>query len=124
MLLRQKDPIVDRLVAAGVRPRDARRLSLAGTPLTVPEGTALCTEGELGSQAFVLVGGDAVVRLDEGDRALEIGEVFGERAALDPQVRRNATVETTGAATVLVYDPRTFRALAVEMKHLLPRRAA
>lgn len=125
MPFRQTDPITEALIVGGVRRRDAKRLALAGTPMTVPAGSVLCAEGEFGQQAFMLVEGDVVVRLPDGERAVEIGEVFGEIAALNPRVRRNATVVANSPATVLVYDPRTFRALAVDMRELLsPRRAA
>lgn len=125
MLFSRKDPIVDALLDAGVGRRDARRLALAGTPINVPAGVPLCTEGEFGKQAFMLVSGEATVRLVDGDRVLQPGEVFGEIATLNAQIRRTATVETTEDSLVLVFDPRTFMALAVDMRELLaPRRAA
>lgn len=127
MLLRRKlqDPVIVALEAAGLTADEARRLSTAGTPLTMRPGVQLCREGEFGLEAFVLVSGEAKVRLPGKDRTVAAGEVFGEIAALDPTRRRTATVETTAESVVLTYDVRTFRALAAEMGDLLaPERAA
>jgi CRP-like cAMP-binding protein len=126
-MLRRKspDPVTVALEAAGLSSDQARRLSTAGTPLLLRAGMQLCREGEFGLEAFVLVSGEAVVRLPGKDRTVAAGEVFGEIAALDPTRRRTATVETTADSVVLTYDVRTFRALAAEMTDLLsPERAA
>ncbi len=125
-LRRSPDPIVTALEAAGLSRVDAHRLSVKGTPLAMVAGTSLCLEGEVGLEAFVLVSGEAVVRLPEStDRTVAAGEVIGEIAALDPTRRRTATVETTEDSVVLVFDVRTFRFLASEMRDLLvPERAA
>jgi CRP-like cAMP-binding protein len=128
MKLRRKfaDPIAAALQDAGLSSDEATRLATAGTPLTVGRGVRLIREGEYGLEAFVLVSGEAVVRVgDEHARTVAAGEVMGEIAALDPKIRRTATVETTEESVVLAYDVRTFRALAAEMTDLLvPERAA
>ncbi len=125
MLTRRKDPIAVALEAAGLSSHAARRLATFGTAVTVDEGFTLCREGEIGTQAFVLVEGEAVVRLRDGDRIAGPGEVLGEMAVLAPSATRMANVETTMRSTVLVYDVRTFRGLAASHKELLsPPRAA
>ena len=128
MKLRRKnqDPVIEALRAAGLSTEEAHRLATTGTPLMVRPGVSLCREGEFGLEAFVLVSGEAVVRVgEEHARTVAAGEVIGEIAALDPQRRRTATVETTTESVVLAYDVRTFRALASEMSELLvPERAA
>ena len=124
-LRRTEDRYVVALEAAGLSTRDARRLSMAGTAVNVRPGVPLCREGDAGLEAFVLVSGEAVVRLPGEDRTVAPGEVFGELAALHPDRRRNATVETTEDSIVLAFDLRTFRSLAREMADVLaPNRAA
>ncbi|MEY2426373.1 MAG: family transcriptional regulator, cyclic receptor protein [Actinomycetota bacterium] len=120
------DPVVAALEAAGLSRGDAQRLSTSGTSLTMAAGTPLCFEGDVGLEAFVLVSGEAVVRLPEStDRTVAVGEVIGEIAVLDPTRRRTATVETTEDSVVLVFDVRTFRFLAQDMSDVLaPERAA
>lgn len=126
--LRRKlsDPVASALVAAGLSTDAALLLSASGTAVTVRPGTQLCREGEFGREAFVLVSGEAVVRLPEtADRTVQAGEVVGEIAALDSRRRRTATVEVTQESVVLAYDVRTFRQLAEGLSDLLvPNRAA
>jgi CRP-like cAMP-binding protein len=116
-----KDPVATALESAGIASDAARRLATSGTAIRVDAGVALCREGEVGQEAFLLVSGEAVVRLPGADRVVAPGEVFGELAALDPMRRRNATVETTATSIVLAFDVRTFRALAGEISQLLIR---
>ncbi len=124
-LRRTEDRYVMALTAAGLSTRDARRLAMAGTALNVRPGVPLCREGDRGREAFVLVAGEAVVRLPGHDRTVAPGEVIGELATLDPDRRRNATVETTEDSIVLAFDVRTFRSLARDMGDVLtPNRAA
>ncbi|HUR76924.1 MAG TPA: cyclic nucleotide-binding domain-containing protein [Acidimicrobiales bacterium] len=125
LLRKRTDPVAQALEAAGIAPADAQRLVSVGTAIAVEPGVRLCTEGEFGREAFVLVSGEAVVRLPGTDRSVRPGEVVGEIAALNPKMRRTATVETTATSVVLAYDVRSFRALAAEMAdHLVPDRAA
>jgi CRP-like cAMP-binding protein len=119
------DPVAAALEGAGLEPEVARLLASNGTPMPVASGVELCREGDFGREAFVLVRGAAVVRYRGTERALEIGEVFGELAVLNPTQRRNATIETTEPSVVLVFDVRTFRYLAGEVGDVLaPERAA
>lgn len=125
MSISRKDPIVVALESTGMTRDVARRLASVGTPITLGEGVALCREGESGTQAFVVVDGEAVVHLHDGDRLRGPGAVLGEMAVLSPQSKRMADVETTKRTTVLVFDPRTFRGLADTLGDVLaPTRAA
>jgi CRP-like cAMP-binding protein len=93
--------------------------------VNVRSGVPLCREGAVGLEAFVLVSGEAIVRLPGEDRTVVPGEVIGEIAALHPARRRTATVETTEDSVVLAFDLRTFRSLARDMGDVLaPSRAA
>lgn len=121
-----QDPVVTQLRSLGLSPSAARRLSQAGTPVDLPAGATLCTKGELGQEAFLILEGDATVDLD--DRVIQVGpgSIVGELATLDPFARRNATVHADGPCLVLVYDVRTFRSLAsTDLREVLvPDRAA
>ena len=112
MIRTPHDPLARRLRALGLADPIARRLAQAGTPIDVPAGATLCAKGERGTEAFVLVEGEAVVELDEQTITVGPGSVIGELATLDPFARRNATVRTTVPSLVLVYDVQTFRSLA------------
>lgn len=112
MFFRRADPVVDRLVALGIRPDDARRLSRAGTLLDLPPGTILCTEGERGTQAFLILEGGVQVHARDAVIPLGPGEVVGELATLDSRRARNATVVADAELSVLVFDVGTFRSLA------------
>ena len=110
----------------GFSDSDARRLARAGTPIDLDAGTALCTKGERGEEAFLLLEGSAVVDLGDTTVTVGPGAVIGEIAALDPFARRNADVRTAEASLVLVYDVQTFRGLASTDLHgvLVPERTA
>lgn len=112
MFFRTVDPVTSRLVDLGLSRNAAARLAGGGTPLRLPAGTTLCTAGEPGRQAFLLLSGEATV--DTASRAITVGpgEVIGEIAALDRTRRRNAGVVASSAIEVLVFDLGTFAALA------------
>lgn len=94
---------------ASCTPKELRRLAGLLDETTVAAGTVLTTEGDLGSQAFVLLSGTAEAR--HGERVvatLGAGDLVGEMALLDRAGARSATVVTTTPAEVLVMDPRAF----------------
>ena len=121
-----RDPLTNELRSLGFADSVASRLARAGTPIDLAEGTALTVKGERGEEAFLLVKGEAVVDLGPEQVRIGPGAVVGELAALDPLVRRNATVRTTTPALVVVYDVQTFRSLASGDLHevLGPERTA
>ena len=121
-----RDPFVTTLRTLGFSESAARRLARHGTPIDLDAGVPLTTKGEFGGEAFLLVEGEAIVELAEGDVRVGPGAVIGEIAALDPHARRNATVRTASRSLVLVYDVQTFRSLAATDLRpvLVPDRAA
>lgn len=94
---------------ASCTPKELRRLAGLLDESTVAAGTVLTAEGDLGSQAFVLLSGTAEAR--HGERVVATlgpGDLVGEMALLDRAGARSATVVTTTPAEVLVMDPRAF----------------
>ena len=126
MLRIHHDPMTTKLRSLGFSESAARRLAQAGTPIDLDPGVALTTKGERGGEAFVILEGEAVVELETGPVRVGPGAVVGEIAALDPLLRRNATVTTATRTLVLVYDVQTFRSLAASDLHavLVPERRA
>lgn len=127
MFSRRHDPVADQLVDLDVSAAAAQRLSQAGTLLHLAPGTTLCTAGERGTQAFLLLDGRATVHTATAAIPVGAGAVVGELATLDTTRHRNATVVTDEDTTVLVFDVGTFRSLAVDddLRGLLaPERAA
>ena len=61
----------------------AERLSAAGTLLHLDAGAVLCEEGERGTQAFLLLEGEADVHLADDQVMVGAGDVVGELATLD-----------------------------------------
>lgn len=126
-MFQRTGPIDSRLVELGVNRRAAHLLSLGGTLIDLPAGTTLCQEGERGTQAFLILEGTATVQLGDRDVSVGPGDVIGEIATLDPALTRNATVVADVDVLVLVYDPRSFRALAQDealRPRLTPQRGA
>lgn len=122
MRLRPADPVADDLRNLGMSRQAAQRLARTGTLLHLRDGATLCTQGERGLQAFVILEGEARVLVDHSVISIGRGDVVGELATLDPHRTRNATVVAHGDVEVLVYDVRTFQDLA-EDPELRPRLA-
>jgi CRP-like cAMP-binding protein len=78
-----------------------------------PPGSAIVTQGELGTDFFVILQGRVVV-LRDGEPVAELGpgEFFGELAAIDPgpgyALARNATVRARTSVDVGVIDEAGF----------------
>lgn len=111
-MLRRTDPIAQQLETIGFDRTAAELLSRGGTILSVPAGATLCREGERGLEAFLVLEGDAEVILPDRRVHIGAGEVVGELATLDHTRTRNATVVAATDLLVLVFDVRTFSALA------------
>ena len=127
MVLHRHDPIARQLQGLGLPRPVAQRLSRTGTVLRLADGATLCTEGERGLQAFVLLEGEARVLTRDTVIELGPGSVVGELATVDRSRTRNATVVAHGEVDVLVYDARTFQDLAGDPELrplLLPERLA
>lgn len=127
MAIRRTDPVARRLETLGMSRAAAEQLSQRGTLLQLRAGTTLCTEGERGLEAFLLVDGEAHVRGRATDVTVGPGSVIGELATLDPRRTRNADVVAETDISVLVFDVRTFRSLADQAElhaQLAPERTA
>lgn len=97
---------------------ELRRLASCWDLMTCPAGRVLVTEGQRGSEAFVLASGTADVTIG-GQRIAQIGPgaVIGEMALLDNGTRA-ATVTLTSEAELLVIEVRQFSALLDQMPRL------
>jgi CRP-like cAMP-binding protein len=127
MFTRHHDPIAARLRALDLPREAADRLSKGGTLIELEAGSTLCEKGERGTQAFLLVEGQADVLLSDQVVTVGPGEVVGEIATLDQHRTRNATVRAATDVLVLVFDPATYRGLARDealRERLVPQRTA
>jgi CRP/FNR family transcriptional regulator, cyclic AMP receptor protein len=91
--------------------------------LTLPEGSVLTRQGDVGAQLFVIVGGTATVTRDGQEIAkVGTGDFVGELAVLS-RTPRNATVTAETALDVLVLTPAGFSQLLDDIpglaKHVL-----
>jgi CRP-like cAMP-binding protein len=126
-LLRRPDPVAATLEGLGIAKAAAARLSRSGTLLDLDAGSTLCEEGERGTQAFLILEGTADVLTAGGVVTVGPGDVVGEQATLDPRRTRNATVVAHTPLVVLVFDVRTYRAIAEDVAlrdRLVPQRTA
>ncbi len=122
MIRHRTDPIAETLRGFELSRAAAKRLSLQGTLLHLRSGAKLCTEGERGLQAFLILKGEARVLTQGAVITVGPGDVIGELATLHRDRTRNATVVAHGDVEVLVYDVRTYADLAAD-PDLRPRLA-
>ena len=94
--------------------RELARVERLLTPVDLPAGRVLISEGTIGRQAFIVISGFAEVTI-EGRPVAVVGpgEVIGEMALVDHRPR-TATVRATEAMRVFVVDPRSFSSLLSE----------
>jgi CRP-like cAMP-binding protein len=88
-----------------------RRRRLKGLGRVYADGEVVVRQGEIGSEMFVIQSGKVGVYVeDEAQerllRTLDSGELFGELALFDHQVR-SATIRAHGKAQILTLDKRT-----------------
>ena len=96
---------------AGCSKKELAEIATLADELTLPEGTKLITEGQLGHEFFALVDGNVdVSRQGKPVKHLEGGAFFGEMALVS-SVPRNATVTATTPVRVLVVHESGFRRL-------------
>jgi hypothetical protein len=98
----------------GLEPEDLAELARAGEESWFMQGEALCREGELGDELFVLLDGEVSVVHRDGDvdRVVAIegpGSVIGELAVLDPAPRNASVVASTVAVRALRLAGGPFR---------------
>jgi ATP-binding cassette subfamily B protein len=121
----RKNAYIDRLRAVpiftGCTARELQLVARLVEELTIPDGTVLVREGEVGHEFFILVEGSAEV--SKGGRmvaTLVPGDHFGELALLDHHPR-DATITMTSPGVVLVMAPREFNSLLLQAPSLTRR---
>ena len=83
--------------------------------VTVRAGRKLIAEGEVGTEAYVIVEGRATATLAGAEvGTLGPGDAVGEMALLDPASPRSATVTADTDTDLLVLEPRSFRKLLAD----------
>ncbi|MFZ4519559.1 MAG: cyclic nucleotide-binding domain-containing protein [Microthrixaceae bacterium] len=103
---------------SGCSRADLRQIERASDQVDVEAGRVLCTEGELGREAFVLLSGAAEVRR-RGEVVAQLGpgDWVGELALLDGGPR-TATVTTTEPSNLLVLTRGAFNGVLDEVPTL------
>jgi CRP/FNR family transcriptional regulator, cyclic AMP receptor protein len=91
--------------------KDLALVSRHSEHLTIPAGTEMTTEGQIGHEFYVIVEGKAsVVRGGQEVAVLGAGDAFGELSLLD-RAPRNATVRAETEVDAVVLGQREFTAL-------------
>jgi CRP/FNR family cyclic AMP-dependent transcriptional regulator len=95
----------------GLSQRQLEDVARLADEVEVPAGKRLATTGDPGQELFVIVAGEASVKLPSG-RSIRLrpGEFFGEMSLLDGGPR-SATVEAATPMTLLVIGHREFWSL-------------
>lgn len=97
----------------GVDPARLKLIAFAAERLTVPAGTELVRQGEVGDAVFVVLSGEAsaFVKIADGSELrvgpVPAGSLFGEVALL-AEVPRTATVRADGEMALLRLDADLF----------------
>jgi CRP/FNR family cyclic AMP-dependent transcriptional regulator len=95
----------------GLSRKELTQLARVSEDLEIPAGTALCKEGEIGHEFFVIV--DGKVEITRGGKRVATrggGEFVGEIALLE-QTPRTATVTAKTPLRVFVLTDQQFRDL-------------
>jgi hypothetical protein len=105
-----KDPDKTIGLFEGLRPSQAKIVTLMGELKSFPHGQAIVRQGELGNEMFVLIGGKAQVQVTFNGhsrvvRELGRGDVFGEMGLLRHH-QRTADVIAADEVEVLVVNER------------------
>jgi CRP-like cAMP-binding protein len=111
MTVHAASPLLERLDEA-----DRSVVAAALRRRSYPPGSAIVTQGDIGTDFFVILRGTVIV-LRDGEPVAELGpgSFFGELAAMDPgpgyALARNATVRARSSVDVGVVDEATFAEL-------------
>lgn len=90
---------------------ELRQIARLGTPVPIPAGRVLTTEGTPGREFFLIVNGTAECTIGGSHAARFVpGDFFGEMALLDGGPR-TATVVAESDMEVIVLDAREFASL-------------
>jgi hypothetical protein len=105
-----KDPHKTIGLFEGLRPSQAKIVTLMGEVKAFPHGQAIVRQGDLGHEMFVLIGGRAEVRVNSTGhfrviRELKRGDVFGEMGLIRHH-ERTADVIAAEDVEVLVVNER------------------
>jgi len=105
-----KDPDKTIGLFEGLRPAQAKIVTLMGELKVFPNGQPIVSQGELGNEMFVIIGGKAEVRVSVNGqsrvvRELGRGDVFGEMGLIRHHVR-TADVVAAEEVEVLVVNER------------------
>ena len=105
-----KDPHKTIGLFEGLRPSQAKIVTLMGEVKAFPHGQAIVRQGELGNEMFVLIGGRAEVRVNADGhfrivRVLKRGDVFGEMGLIRHH-ERTADVIAAEDVEVLAVNER------------------
>ncbi len=115
MRFTKKDERIEALwgldVFSGCSHRQLERIASLADEARLPEGTELMHEGHTGRECFVLLDGEADVRI-KGKRIARLapGDIVGEMALLENEPR-SATVIAKTAVRALVLTPKAFNAM-------------
>lgn len=105
-----KDPDKTIGLFEGLRPAQAKIVTLMGELKVFPDGQEIVRQGDLGNEMFVIIGGKAEVRVNVNGqsrvvRELSRGDVFGEMGLIRHHVR-TADVVAAEEVEVLVVNER------------------
>jgi CRP-like cAMP-binding protein len=107
---------------AGCTDDELEHIASLTTARSAGPGEAICTQGEPGSEFFVLVQGTADAQVDGSTVAsLEAGACFGEMALIDGG-DRSASIIATSPSELFVLDRAAFTdMMSTTMPHVAPR---
>jgi CRP-like cAMP-binding protein len=96
--------------------RELAMLSRHATPLRLPKGKRIMSQGAFGSEFVMLETGTASVTVN-GEQVAELsdGDFCGEMALLDGEYTRSADVVAETDISVFVFDPRGFHQMMEEV---------
>lgn len=98
--------------------KDLQRIAKASNEITLPAGTVLVDQGDMGREAFVVIDGTATVaRNGRKVGTLGAGEAVGELSLLD-HGPRTARVTADTEITALVLSAREFAGVIEEVPGL------
>ena len=95
--------------------RELQRIGKAAEELTIPAGTTLTEQGKPGTEAYVLVSGQATAKRN-GRKVITFGpgDIMGELSLFD-HGPRTATITADTDLDVLLIDARHFTAMIDEL---------
>jgi CRP-like cAMP-binding protein len=99
-------------------PKQLEHVAKLATERDAQSGTAIISEGDTGSEFFVIAtGGARVLRGGKAVAELKEGDYFGELSLLDP-APRDATVEASAPTNLVVMSRDSFRRALDELPDL------